>query len=101
MYNTYIVSFSPFMTDPTPRRILEYVKSHSYTYQYLVPFAGTILIKSSSQLGEMIGSYSAFMSPNDFLLVQVNPLFVSGLLQPQYWEWLNSTNPPALTGPKS
>ena len=97
MFNTFILSFSPFSTDPTPRRILEYAKSHAHTYQYLTPFAGTIVIKSSANLAQLIDSYTAFLSPNNFLLTHINPLYVTGLMQTPYWEWLNSSNPPALT----
>ena len=101
MYNTFILSFSPYSNDPTPRRILEYVRSHAHTYQYLTPFAGTIVIKSHVFLSELVTSYTAFLSPNDFLLTHANPFFVSGLMQSRYWEWLNSTNPPALTSPQN
>ena len=96
MYNTYILSYSPFLSDPTPRRILEYVRSHAHTYQYLVPFAGSLVIKTQAPLGELVQSYRAFLSPNEFMLTQVNPSFVSGLLQTHYWDWLNAASPPAL-----
>ena len=101
MYNTFILNFSPFMTDPTPTRLVEYVRSHAMTYQYLVPFSGAIIIKSSSNLGEMVESYTAFLRPNYFLLSHVNPAYVNGFLQSRYWDWLNSPNPPALEDQRS
>ena len=96
MYNTFILNFSSFSADPSPPKVLEYVKSHALTYQYLVPFSGTIIIKSTANLSALIGSYTSFLRPNEFLLTHVDPTYVNGLLQNPYWQWINSASPPAL-----
>ncbi len=97
MYNTFILNFSPFLSDPSPQRILEYVRGHAFTYQYLVPFSGTIIVKSTAGLELIVKSYTPFFQPSDFLLTQANPSFINGLLQSGYWDWINSNSPPALT----
>jgi hypothetical protein len=96
MYSTYALSYDPFMTDPAPLRLIEFVRAHSYTYQYFVPYVGTILIKSGYTFQEMVDGYRTFILPNEFILMQVSPQLTGGLLNQTSWDWLNSDNPPAL-----
>jgi hypothetical protein len=84
------------MSDPTAQRVLEFVRSNSYTYQYLTPYLGSIYIKSSATLEQMIISYRPFLEPNAFTLTQIYPVNMSGLLMPEYWHWLNAASPPPL-----
>jgi hypothetical protein len=96
MYNTFVLNFDPLMVDPTPVRLLEFIRSNGYTYQYLTPFIGTIMIKSTANLGQMISSFQPFLRPNSFMLTHVSPTHMSGLLNPAYWEWVNAPAPPPL-----
>lgn len=96
MYTTYLLNYDPLMTDPMPSRVLEFIRSNGYTYQYLVAYLGTVFIKSNATLDQMIQSYRPFLSPNPFTLTQVAPQLISGLLPQPYWSWLNSTSPPPL-----
>ena len=96
MFNTYVLNYDPAMTDPTPPRLIEFVRSNSFTYQYLIPFAGTILIKSSASLIQLIDSYRPFFYPNHFILVQIETVAISGLLPANQWEWINASLPPPL-----
>lgn len=99
MHNTFLLNYDPTMTDPSPTRLLEFVRSNGFTYQYLVPFDGLIAIKSTAFLFQMIESYRPFLEPNAFILTHVFPSNISGLLQPNYWDWLNANSPPPLPVP--
>ncbi|HEX8525430.1 hypothetical protein [Allosphingosinicella sp.] len=96
MYNTFILNYDPLMTDPTPVRLIEFIRSNGYTYQYFYPFAGTVVIKSLADLNQMTASYRPFFSPTKFLLTHVAPAHVGGLLEQERWDWINAASPPPL-----
>ncbi|MDB5677619.1 MAG: hypothetical protein JWM94_621 [Sphingomonas bacterium] len=96
MYNTFILNYEPQMSDPSPIRLIEFVRSNFYTYQYMTPFFSVIIVKSTATLEQMIKSYNPFLSPNNFLLTQVAPSMVNGLLPTNYWQWINAEAPPPL-----
>jgi hypothetical protein len=96
MYNTYMLNFDPLMTDPTPNRLIEFVRSNATTYQFYMPFPGTLIIKSSNMIRELLTSYQAFIQPNIFMLHQLTPTQINGLLDQSKWDWLNSVFPPPL-----
>jgi hypothetical protein len=96
MYNTFLLSYDPLASDPTPARLIEFIRSNAYTYQYLTPFLGTVFVKSQASLVQMMGSYDPFISPNAFTLIEVSPILMSGLLPQAYWNWLNAAAPPPL-----
>lgn len=96
MHNTYILSYDPLMRDPTPARLIQFVRSNVFTYQYLTPFVGTLVIKSTAASTQLLESYNPFLSPSSFLLTQIFPTMTTGLLPPHYWNWINAATPPAL-----
>lgn len=103
MYNTYLITFNPLMIDPSPQRLLEFIRAHAYTYQYYVHHLGSVYVKSPVDLYKMINTYRDFLAPNVWTVVQVhNPQFSTGGSAPMaFWNWLNSASPPALEGPTS
>ena len=98
MYNTFILSYDPQMSDPSPMRLAEFVRSNGYTYQYFIPFLGTILIKSSATVIQLIDSYSPFIRPFPFMLSQLYPALMTGMLAQAQWDWINATAPLPLPG---
>jgi hypothetical protein len=89
----YLLNYDPFATDPTPQKLIEFVRSNTYTYQFLVPFAGSVFIKSEASLRELVASYTPFLRPTPFSLTVLAPELMSGLLPLDYWQWLNSQQP--------
>lgn len=98
MYNTFLLSYDPLMVDPTPTRLVEFVRSNAYTYQYLAPFLGTVFIKSGAAGSDLVTSFNPFIRPSSFVLTQIFPWMTTGLLPQQYWDWINSAAPPPLPG---
>ena len=96
MYNNFLISYDPLMTDPTPTRLVEFVRSNGYTYQYMVPFLGTVFVKSKASLAQMNASFSPFLNPNHFIITQIFAVMTSGLLPQTHWNWLNADTPPPL-----
>jgi len=96
MFN-YLLSYDPFSSDPTSEKLIEFVRSNTYTIQFLVPFAGTIFIKSHASLRELIPSYTPFLRPTRFTLTVLSPGLVSGLIPLDYWQWLNAEQPAPVT----
>jgi hypothetical protein len=99
MLNNYLLSYDFTMTDPTPQRLLEFVKSNSLTFQFLVPYPGAVFIKSSADLRSIVASYQPFLEPNFFTLTRVEPSLVNGLMTVDYWQWLNTPAPPPVFTP--
>ena len=98
MYNTFLLSYDPLMQNPTPDKLLQFVRSNVTTYQYLTPFVGSIFIKSQASLELLISSYNPFISPHSFTLIQIYPTLSTGLLPPAFWDWINAQTPPPLPG---
>lgn len=96
MYNTFLISYDPSMTDPTPNRLVEFIRSNGYTFQYMIPFLGSAFVKSNASLTQMNSSYSPFLTPNHFVISQIFPIMTSGLLPPSQWSWINADTPPPL-----
>jgi hypothetical protein len=96
MHNTFLLSYDPLMTDPAPIRLVEFVRSNAFTYQYFVPFLGSILIKSQASVEDIHASYSTFIRPSSFLLTQVFPVMITGMLSQAQWDWINADTPPPL-----
>lgn len=96
LYNTFLMSFDPNITDPSPAKLLEFVKSNKYTYQYLVPYNGSIFIKTSAPMQQVIDSYLPVITPHFFVVVDVSSSAKNGWLPGGYWNWINAAFPPAL-----
>ena len=96
MHNTFVLSYDPLMTDPSPVRLLEFIRSNGFTYQYFVPFYGTVFIKSGATLAQLNGSYMPFFSPSSYVLTQIFPVMTSGMLPQAHWDWINAAVPPPL-----
>ena len=101
MLNNYLLSYDFTMVDPTPQRLLEFVRSNAFTYQFLVPYPGAVFIKSSFDLRSLVNSFHPFISPNMYTLTAVHPGLVSGLMPIDYWNWLNAEVPPPLPAPST
>ena len=96
MYRSFMLTYDPFGADPTPIRLLEFIKSNAYTYQYLHAFPGTFFIKSTARYPQMLNSYRGFLAGNFMILLEVSPLSVGGHLHNWQWQWLNDPNPPLI-----
>ena len=98
MFHTYIIAYDPLMGDPTPRRLIEFVKTHAHTYQYYIHHLGSIFIKSPAQLHEMVETYRDFLAPNIWTICEISqPEANSGGSAPmQFWNWFNAAFPPVL-----
>ena len=102
MYRTYLITYDPLMTDPSPQRFIEFVRTHAFTYQLYVLHLGSVYVKSTAGLYEMLLSYRDFLSPNMWTMVEVHaPASNSaGSAPTQFWNWLNAAIPPPIEGPK-
>ncbi|WP_341713837.1 hypothetical protein [Erythrobacter sp.] len=96
MLRNFLLNYDPFSTDPTPQRLLEFVKSNALTYQYLHAFPGTFIIKSRAEYPQMLNSYRGFLAGNYMLLTEVSPMMVGGHMHDWQWQWLNNPNPPLI-----
>lgn len=96
MFNTYLLSYDPFLTDPSSSRIVAFVRSNLLIYQFFVPSAGVIILKSQSNLQLLLSSFSEFFAPHPFILTKIEGQSTGGRLDQSYWNWLNSDFPPAL-----
>ena len=101
MYKTYLLTYDPLMIDPTPQRLIEFVRTHAYTYQLYVLHLGSIYIKSTYSLWDMVVGYREFLSPNMWTIVEVQaPTIQSAGSAPiQFWNWLNAAEPPPIPSP--
>lgn len=99
MYKTYLLSYDPLMADPSINRLVEFIRAHALTYQFYATFAGSIFIKSSASIKDLINSYQNFLHPNWWTIVEVvnPPVGCGGAATAEFWTWLNSPSPPALT----
>jgi hypothetical protein len=96
MYNTYILSYSPFSEKYTVPQLVAFIKAHAGTYQFYIATAGTMFVKTDWQLLPLIESYHNFFAGDSYVISQVFPNLMGGGL-PQYaWDWINAPSPPPL-----
>ena len=102
MYKTYLLTYDPLMLDPSPQRLIEFVRGHAFTYQFYTLNLGSIFIKSTAALHEMMLAYTDFLSPNMWTIVQIHSPEASaaGSAPVQFWSWINSAVPPPIPGQK-
>ena len=100
MYKTYLITFDPISSDPTPVKLVEYIRAHAYTYQFYTLNIGSIFIKSQAEKNQIIDSYKDFMAPTIWTISQIdNPAVnIGGSAPMPFWHWVNSDNPPPLGG---
>lgn len=98
MYNTYLITYDPFMTDPSAVRFIEFIRTHALSYQLYAPFLGTAYLKSQSSLLDIVDSYKAFLTPNLWTIceIKVPAHQTGGALPTAFWTWLNSPAPPPI-----
>jgi hypothetical protein len=78
-------------------QLLAFIKSNRHITQWLRPFGGCYLLKSSSSLIAICDSFTEFFGfSNQYILTKMTSDTTGGILPDYAWKWLNEPEPSSL-----
>lgn len=87
--SNYILSYNPLATTPSAGQVLNHIRINKFIDSYHEPFPGTYLLKSVQPPHILNESFKGFFESNSFLLTYTQSNFVSGMMSPEAWQWMN------------
>ena len=94
--NTFILSYNPFDGKASGSQIHAYVTDCRKITQYYQPWLGTYVLRSFEEMPSLLTGFNGLFHGTSYILAQVQPLQMNGLLDPSIWNWINTGNLPAL-----
>lgn len=87
--NNYILSYSPFLDNPSEGQLLNHVQVNKFISAYYQPFIGTYVLKSQHHISIVADSLRGLFGSAPHTVSQVFSNAIGGTLPNEVWHWLN------------